>query len=139
MPERQGVWPAFWLLPADGSWPPELDVVEMRGQDPNKLILTAHSNETGSHTTVSAEPYRRGHEASTPMAFCGPRTPWSGISTMSKSRGPHTPADMHKPMYMLVDLAVGGMAGTPADGLATPAEMQIDYIHAYALNDLNIV
>ena len=48
-----------------------------------------------------------------------------------------TPADMHDPMYMLVDLAVGGMAGTPADGLATPAEMQIDYIRAYALDDLN--
>ena len=50
-----------------------------------------------------------------------------------------TPADMHKPMYMLVDLAVGGIAGTPADGLATPAEMQIDYVRAYAPNDLNIV
>ena len=42
---------------------------------------------------------------------------------------------MHKPMYMLVNLAVGGMAGTPADRLATPAEMQIDYIRAYAFND----
>ena len=42
---------------------------------------------------------------------------------------------MNKPMYMLVNLAVGGMAGTPADHLATPAEMQIDYIRAYAFND----
>jgi hypothetical protein len=40
---------------------------------------------------------------------------------------------------MLVDLAVGGIAGTPADGLVTPAEMQIDYVHAYALDDLNPV
>ena len=46
---------------------------------------------------------------------------------------------MHKPMYMLVNLAVGGMAGTPADGLATPAEMQIDYVRAYALDDINII
>jgi beta-glucanase (GH16 family) len=46
-----------------------------------------------------------------------------------------TPADMHKPMYMLVDIAVGGIAGTPTDGLATPAEMKIDFIHAYSFND----
>ena len=30
----------------------------------------------------------RTRPASTPMASCGPRTPWSGISTMSRSRGP---------------------------------------------------
>jgi beta-glucanase (GH16 family) len=45
-----------------------------------------------------------------------------------------TPADMHDPMYMLANLAVGGTAGTPTDGLATPAEMQIDYIRAYELD-----
>ncbi|MBL3684683.1 family 16 glycosylhydrolase (plasmid) [Sinorhizobium meliloti] len=43
----RGVWPAFWLLPADGFLPPELDVVEMRGQDPNTVIATVHSNENG--------------------------------------------------------------------------------------------
>ena len=54
MPDNHGVWPAFWLLPADGSWPPELDVVEMRGQDPNTVHVAAHSNETGSRTTVGS-------------------------------------------------------------------------------------
>ena len=45
---------------------------------------------------------------------------------------------MHDPMYMLVNLAVGGIAGTPPDGLATPAEMQIDYIRAYSgCDDIN--
>ena len=53
MPNEQGAWPAFWLLPEDGSWPPELDVVEMKGQDPNTVNVTVHSNETGTHTMES--------------------------------------------------------------------------------------
>ncbi len=40
---------------------------------------------------------------------------------------------MHDPMYMLVNLAVGGMAGKPSDGLVDGAEMQVDYIKVYSL------
>ena len=28
MPQANGIWPAFWLLPAAGGWPPEIDVIE---------------------------------------------------------------------------------------------------------------
>jgi Ca2+-binding RTX toxin-like protein len=45
-----------------------------------------------------------------------------------------TPADMHQPMYMLVDLAMGAQGSWPgaaaADGPAQ--QMEIDYIRAYA-------
>ena len=139
MPEKQGVWPAFWLLPADGSWPPELDVIEMVGQDPSKLILTAHSNQTGSHTVISSNAF-----TSNTAGFHTYGVLWTPQALVwyfddAEVGRAATPADMHGPMYMLVDLAVGGIAGTPADGLATPAEMQIDYVRAYTVDDLNIV
>jgi glycosyl hydrolase family 16/phage terminase large subunit GpA len=46
-----------------------------------------------------------------------------------------TPADMHQPMYLLANLAVGGAGSWPgvADASAFPATMSIDYIHVYQL------
>ena len=136
MPDNHGVWPAFWLLPEDGSWPPELDVVEMRGQDPNTVHVAAHSNETGSQTTVGSAvnvPDTEGFHTYG-LLWTEDELVWY-FDDVEVFRA-ETPDDMHDPMYMLVNLAVGGAAGTPSDGLATPAEMQIDYIRAYELGDV---
>lgn len=133
MPENHGTWPAFWLLPVDGSWPPEIDVIEMRGQDPNQLVLTAHSEASGEHTqartvanVASTEGFHKYGLLWTPEELV-----WY-FDDVEVART-DTPPDMHDPMYMIVNLGVGGWAKTPADGLATPAEMKVDYIHAYTL------
>ncbi|HEY3918347.1 MAG TPA: glycoside hydrolase family 16 protein, partial [Stellaceae bacterium] len=42
LPAGQGLWPAFWLMPENGSWPPELDVMEMLGQNPSTYYTTVH-------------------------------------------------------------------------------------------------
>jgi beta-glucanase (GH16 family) len=135
MPEGKGLWPAFWLLRADGSWPPELDVVELIGQNPNQLILTTHSNATGSQVTETHKAAVAGiggfHDFG---VLWGPQEiVWyfDGVEVARTA----TPEDMHDPMYMVVNLAVGGIAGAPAEGLAEPAEMKIDHIRVYALED----
>lgn len=133
MPDDRGTWPAFWLLPEDGSWPPELDVIEMRGQDPNQLVLTAHSEATGEHTQVRSV----ANVASTEgfhtygLLWTEDELVWY-FDDVEVARA-ETPADMHDPMYMIVNMGLGGWAGTPADDLT--AEMQIDYIRAYQLGD----
>jgi len=44
-----------------------------------------------------------------------------------------TPADMHRPMYLLLNLAVGGSwPGAPDEQTQFPARMQVDYVRAYA-------
>jgi len=131
MPDHQGAWPAFWLLPEDKSWPPEADVIEMRGSDPNTLIETAHSNATGTHTEVRSTPAvesTKGYHTYG-LLWTNKELVWyfDNVETARTA----TPADMHKPMYMVIDQGVG-MSGAP--DLSTPSEMHIDYVKAYQLN-----
>lgn len=127
LPQGKGLWPAFWMLPKDDSWPPELDVVESIG-DPSHVYMTAHSKQEKS----------LGVEARiTPHVFHTFAVSWDRrdliwyIDGGEAGRVP-TPEDMHKPMYMLANLAVGGnWPGAPDASTRFPAKLMIDYIRAY--------
>ena len=127
LPVGKGLWPAFWMLPADLSWPPEIDVMESIG-DAGKVYVTAHSNAAKGH----------GGEASvTPGVFHTFAVSWDerqlvwyvdGVAVERQT----TPADMHKPMFLLANLAVGGnWPGDPDATTRFPAVYAIDYIRAY--------
>jgi len=135
MPSEQGAWPAFWLLPESGAWPPELDVVEMIGQDPHTIQNTVHSDATGTHTKqgFNTEVGSTDGYHTYGVLWKADTITWYFDDVAVAQAA--TPSDMHDPMYMLVDLAVGGIAGTPTDGLPNGSSMKIDYIKAYSLND----
>ena len=135
MPEDHGTWPAFWLLPADGSWPPELDVIEKIGERPDQLILTAHSAASGQHVTETlyADVADSAGFHSYGVLWGPEEISWTYDGVVVATT--ETPSDMHDPMYMIVNLALGGIAGTPGADLADGAEMKIDWIRTYALDD----
>jgi beta-glucanase (GH16 family) len=134
LPAGNGLAPAFWLLPEDGSWPPELDVMEMLGNAPTSLVTTVHSDSTGQHTFVS----NSATVADMTDGFHTYGVDWEPNTITWYFDGNEifqtaTPADMHKPMYMVANLAVGGnWPGSPDGSTTFPASMQIDYIRAYA-------
>ncbi|HWE71831.1 MAG TPA: glycoside hydrolase family 16 protein [Stellaceae bacterium] len=127
LPQGKGLWPAFWMLPKDDSWPPEIDVVESIG-DPSHVYMTAHSKHGKSD---GAEAYI------TPNAFHTFAVSWDRRDLVwyidgGEAAREATPDDMHKPMYMLANLAVGGnWPGSPDASTHFPAKLMIDYIRAY--------
>lgn len=131
LPAGQGLWPAFWLLPASGAWPPELDVFEVLGNNPSTLYFSTHSSvEATDGTTLNVANTSTGFH--TYGVMWGPQTVDLYIDNVEVASMP-TPADMNVPMYMLANLAVGGYwPGDPNSSTLFPATMQINYIRAYA-------
>jgi len=132
LPAGQGFWPAFWLLPEDGSWPPELDVMEVLGNDPTKLYTTVHygaDNQSQSLGSTVADMSGGYHTYGVDWEPDAITWYFDGREVYQTA----TPADMNKPMYMLANLAVGGYWPGMVDGSTRfPAAMHIDYIRAYA-------
>jgi len=135
LPQNAGGWPAFWLLPADGSWPPELDVMETLTKDPSADYTTSHSNVGNTHSMsqgVSFIPQTSDGFHTYGVLWTASTLTWyvDGVQVFATP----TPADMNKPMYMLANLALGGWGGS-VDDAQLPAQMKIDYIRAYGLAD----
>jgi len=136
LPAGQGIWPAFWMMPANGSTAAELDIFEVLGNAPSILYTSTHQVVGGvsSFTTLSNNvpdtsagfhTYGVDWEPSTITYF----EDGQPISTLP------TPPTMNTPMYMLVNLAVGGAeswAKAPDSSTKFPATMQVDYVRAYA-------
>ena len=132
VPSGDGLWPGFWLLPANHSWPPEIDILEMIGSDPSTVYDSYHSTDGSAFL----QPVHLGSDLSTGFHTYG--FAWSPSAMTWYVDGAETaqiatPADMNTPMYMLINLAVGGdFPGWPDATTQFPANFNIDYVHVYA-------
>ena len=130
-----GLWPAFWMNPADGGWPPEIDIMEAY---PN---LTAWPGVTRTYATLHYSAQNLSHEVITDagVSLAGG---WHryGMEWQAGSLafyldgvrvGSITQDVPAEPFYIILNLAVGNWSAM-ADG-STPdgAQMQIDYVRVY--------
>jgi beta-glucanase (GH16 family) len=138
-PKQQGMWPAFWLIPADASWPPEIDTVEWLGRTPNTAYMTYHYLDSANQHIQDGQTYT-GPDFSIDFHSFG--VDWSPgllifyIDGVERAR--HSGPDVTtKAMYIIANLAVGGYwPGDPDSTSVFPAYMQVDYIRAFArVND----
>ncbi len=91
-------------MPQDGSWPPEIDVMENLGQDPSKVYSTLH--DTGGAAQQQVASNVSGGSGS---GFHTYGMDWQPDTTTfyvdGKATGSMaTPASMHQPMYMILSM-----------------------------------
>ena len=141
IPVGTGVWPAFWLLADDGGWPPEIDVMEGRGQQVGDMVMTTHWRLRDTGLVHSC-----GFDFLVPDASSGfhdygvlwtpdrivyfiDRKPVSDIKV---------PIGFDDPMYMIVNLAMGskyfGGVGVVDNESPDIVAFEIDRISAYQID-----
>jgi beta-glucanase (GH16 family) len=137
LPQGAGMWPGFWLLQSDHSWPPELDVLEAFGATNSRgeggadqahinVISTVPGESQGNWVNVPGNVYDQFHRYGVDWE---PDTITYYIDGQEVGKVA-TPADMHEPMYMVANLAVGGGWAEHPNG--ETSSMVIDSIRAYS-------
>ena len=131
LPAGQGFWPAFWMENEAGGWPPEIDAMENLGNVMTTIYQNLHygtSSQTGpaavtlTDASLNWHTYAVDWEPSTISFYV------DGVMTNSYS----TPSGMNVPMYMLINLAVGGTWPGSPNGMTTfPSSMYVKWVHVW--------
>lgn len=129
-----GFLSAFWLIPADHSWPPELDIMEVDGGEPGVVLTTAHSGAGGTHTASAGW----SNQPDTTAGFHTYGMDWGPEQTVwyfdgkEAYRAP-TPPDANKPMHFVMDLGAGTTGSWHGDASdAASSELKVDYVRVWA-------
>ncbi|CAN5190401.1 hypothetical protein BH10PSE4_BH10PSE4_11100 [soil metagenome] len=138
LPTNQGAWPAFWLIPANGLSPPEIDILEAAGSYSNYPKQVAH-DDAFPGTKVSAWTYTPGAGTSFHtygLLWTPTNLIWyiDGVAVYQAA----TPADMNQPMYMVLNLALGGIDPVINAATVSDSSYKIDYVHAYSIPGVTI-
>jgi beta-glucanase (GH16 family) len=134
VPSGKGLWPAVWLLPTDGEWPPEIDVMEVLGDDTSTLYRALHWENWGNfENDVQGHPTTDLSEG-----FHTYGAEWTADAVNwyfdGELVGSYTNADQisDEPMYGLMNLAVGGnWPGSPDTSTEFPATYEVDWMRIW--------
>lgn len=149
LPKGAGIWPAIWMLPTDdqyGGWAAsgEIDIMELRGQEPNIVLGTLHHGGSWPKNTHTGAPFKlkQGSFADDFHTFA---INWSEgkiqwlidgtvVQTQTEwsSTGGAFPAPFDQKFHLMLNLAVGGGFVGPIDDNTTfPQRMLIDFVRVY--------
>jgi beta-glucanase (GH16 family) len=136
VPRGKGYWPAFWLLPSSGNWPPEIDWMEILGHRPEIIEVTNHygSHVNGKHPWHGPKRYETHPDFS--EEFHTLSGVWNEREIICYVDGKQISVSHdgvpHEKMYVILNLAVGGdLPGSPDDTTPFPASFVVDYVRVY--------
>jgi beta-glucanase (GH16 family) len=134
-PAGKGLWPAFWLLPQDRSWPPEIDVAEWFGSIEGMHSGLASGNwpdvRWDSHWSYGAGPTEGWHKYGvlwTPGRLIFTK---DGVPTYTLT-GDQVPS---KPLYIVLNSGTWAnpdRGGPPDATTKFPNSFDVDYVRVYS-------
>lgn len=143
LPQGQGIWPALWMLGSNistVSWPAcgEIDIMELLGQQPNKVYGTVHYDngghqQSGSNYSLSTGAFSDGFHLFS-LVWTPNNLSWyidkQQYFTVSKNSISGFPFDLSQ--FFIFNIAVGGnWPGNPDQTTVFPQTMTVDYIRVY--------
>ena len=145
LPSAGGVWPAFWMLPENGSWPftGEIDIMEAQQRNPESVSGTVHYSNGGWRFT--GREYSAGEDLSAgfhvyAVEWEPTEIRWYVDDVLYHSVTPSNTVDpwpfAKGDWYLILNVAVGG-PGTPFTGNTPPTpadyptQMEVDYVRVY--------
>jgi beta-glucanase (GH16 family) len=165
LPTGKGVWPAIWMLPQSekyGGWAAsgEIDILEVRGHEPNKVLGTLHFGSRWPANTHIPRDYvlpDKGTVADFHVytlewepgeirwyvdnKLYSTQSFWWSSSKTDGNKGARPakeadlnpwPAPFDQPFYLVMNVAVGGnFPGKPDKTTEFPVEMVVDYVRVY--------
>lgn len=149
LPQGTGCWPALWLLGTNISsigWPGcgEIDVMESNGSKPLVVQASIHSGSdaTGYYDFFDGSSVTNFHTytldwTTNAMLFYVDGHLYESQTTWGSSTGNAYPFPFDQPMFLIMNLAIGGnYVGNPSPdeinaSMTFPSEMIVDYVRIY--------
>lgn len=150
LPNTQGIWPAFWLLPSRGrygSGPPggEIDIMELIGSEPSRSYATLHygnppERSSGYYDLSGGKTFADDFHIFA-LEWEPDEIRWYLDDTLfhtasewftSARKDAQFPAPYDQDFYLIVNVAVGGhWPGSPDETSIFPQMMYVDYVRVY--------
>jgi beta-glucanase (GH16 family) len=147
VPSGQGIWPAFWMLGEDFDevgWPTcgEIDILELRGEEPETLITTVHGPGYNGGGGISDYKELIGAAWSDDFHVYAVDIDPEHLVWWVDGERVHTvrPGDLpagtswafDRAFFLILNVAVGGMfVQPPTDETPFPADMLVDWVRVY--------
>ena len=133
VPHGQGLWPAFWMLPDKKNYPWEIDVFEILGNDTKTMYMTHHWKDDKGDHVWDTQKYEGPDFSQGFHTYALEWTPKELIWFVDgKERNRSSQGVPKEPMFMLLNLAVGGeWPGYPDKTTPFPSYLQVDYVRVW--------
>jgi hypothetical protein len=117
-PTAKGTWPAFWLTGAQ-SWPPEIDILEFKG-DSRNWFNTFRTSSDVSNTIVSVSNPGNWHTYRVWMSKVNSTDVDVHFYVDGVWKGQHKASGfVGKPMWIIMNLQMEGSSGSPGPSSQT--------------------